>query len=200
MILKKHRYPSDDDANMRLKGTILRYKGRPVFAGYCEEATIHFNFLDTGNSGSCHHSDTDLDITPIPLGWFKPAEQPPIYCMRGPRRAHKQGLHLPSIKYFNGKSLHQGLQHQSLTQLSKAFVPERKSFSSLAREGVVLTRLWALVPLEKVGWFTLFHKYIEVGLYCRGSDTLFVRRSAMTRQKQIILNRLKGSARVHTIG
>lgn len=90
------RYPSGNDASMRLLGTIVRYKGEPVYISDVpgqNQATATY-LKDNGKGAHFHinpNDDQTVDISSVPLGYMT-HNSTPYYLQRVPERRQKQGL------------------------------------------------------------------------------------------------------------
>src|SRR5690606_28215456 len=94
-LLDEFRYDNSSDAAMRLKGTIVRYEGRPVYIlNVFDNLVLQVEDISDPTGGEIlevHSSDPDLDIASPPLGWSNHKKYC-IYLMRSARNSQKQGI------------------------------------------------------------------------------------------------------------
>ena len=84
------RYDTDGYARSRLLDTIVLHKGEPVLVDVVLDGSALFSRLGVGGTGTCPLSE--LDLSPIQLGYFN-SEDSAHYLQRVPkRRDWRQGL------------------------------------------------------------------------------------------------------------
>lgn len=120
-------YDNAEYANSRLQGTIVRLNnGRPITIMGLEDVRggeIHVDYrtLSTNRQGSCEL--TDIDLTPVPLGWVNNPGNNASYLARMPMRHDwRQGLRVhnytslfgPDKRFVSNASLSRAIQGKHL--------------------------------------------------------------------------------------
>lgn len=197
-LLEEFRYDNPNDVNMRLKGTILRYKGRPVYcAGAYDDISVSIEYIDgpdTANTFVVHSSDADLDISSVPLGWvnFKGFS---LFLMRSARNSQKQGVNPGSLVYFDpqprgGRSTNRFRfeNRHELFCIGSAVAGKYPSFKAVLEleQGGAFHADWAVIkprvdPSSTV--YTLFHKTTAVGVFSKKSGQFTFRRGRLTKTR-----------------
>lgn len=85
-------FETANDGNMRLRNTVIRYKGRPVFCeGVDDDLRLHCMWLHDGKNIRIAKNDPELDYSASSLGMVN-SNGEAIFCSRVPCRKWKQGL------------------------------------------------------------------------------------------------------------
>lgn len=94
-LLKVLRYLNGEDLNKRIGRSIIRYKGKYVWAsvpGDGEDLCVNLqNVLSGEQFDKVHSSDEALDVSAFPLGYMN-KRQGAIFTARMPIRINRQGL------------------------------------------------------------------------------------------------------------
>lgn len=197
-LLKEFRYDNSNDVNMRLKGTILRYKGRPVYcSGAIDDVRISIEYIDGQDTASpfvVHSSDVDLDISSVPLGWVN-LKGYSLFLMRSARNSQKQGVNPGSLVYFDphprgGRStsrFHFENRHE-LFSIGAAVAGKYPSFRIVLglEQGGAFHADWAVIkPRADLSStvYTLFHKTTAVGVFSKKTGQFTFRRGRLTKTR-----------------
>lgn len=93
--MSKYRYDTPADVQMRLHGTIIRYKGEPVQAYHNKLDSLLLDLYTLRNrkeTKDVHSSDEDLDISSVPLGFVNATKGKTFLANRVTARRQNQGL------------------------------------------------------------------------------------------------------------
>lgn len=196
-LLADFRYTIPTDVTMRLKSSIVRYKGRPVLVGsHGESLDINLTDILSGESFTTHSSDEALDIASPPLGWLNCRDNC-CYVMRSARNSQKQGVVPQNMYCFWPGHDHDGRQgyHWSETEELRPFAKcILNDYPTVAKctvgFGGAFDREWALSNTNskvRPFYYTVFHKTIPVGTYFVKTRTFFFRRGRLTKTRRLSL-------------
>lgn len=202
-LLKEFRYDNQNDVNMRLKGTVLRYRGRPVYClGSFEDLRIQLEDIgDYGKNGPpfiVHSSDADLDISSVPLGWAN-FEGYCLYLMRSARNSQRQGVNPGSLIYYDpaprgDRSMARFVfnNHSDLYAIGACILGDYPSFKSLMglKNGGAFHQEWAIVnphPSSQKRYYTVFHKTTPVASFDSKTGRFLFRRLRLTKTRKASL-------------
>lgn len=192
-LLKEFRYNNENDVTMRLKGSIVRYRGRPVYVGSTHGSyDILVTDLGTLEDRVIHSSDVDLDISSVPVGWCN-STKGLQYLMRTAKNSQKQGVVPQSLTSFmplNGGQLDH-FHFQGVEQLKPLARMINNDYPSVGQaifpQGGAFDREWALwnpTWRTNVAYFTLYHKTIPVGTYYSKTRLFFFRKGRLTKVRR----------------
>lgn len=198
-LLEEFRYDNMNDVNMRLKGTILRYKGRPVYcSGVYDGVTVSLEYIDCPGKPEptfvVHSSDVNLDISSAPLGWvnFKGYS---LYLMRSARNSQKQGVNPGSLVYFDPQPRGERStnrfrfdNHSELFSIGLCVAGEYPSFKAVLKmdQGGAFHTDWAVIKPRvdaSSTVYTLFHKTTAVGVFSKKTGQFLFRRGRLTKTR-----------------
>lgn len=206
VITNPLRYDNPHDVGMRLKGTIIRYKNRPVYVSSVHE-TLEIDLEPLlpypGNRFTVHSSDIDLDVSSVPLGWTNLNEHT-LYLMRAAKNSQKQGVDPRSLTYFDARpNAYGGVSDRfrwetmdELCQIGKSMEGELPSFKEcliFARKGVAFHIHWALFDFTTARtqkFFTLYHKTTPVALVNPKNRTILFRKGRLTKTRRMELQEI----------
>lgn len=208
LVLPELRYSSSQDVNMRLKSTLVSYKGEPV---YCTGAIavgsdltglhVILHRIKDGQTFYAHSSDVELDVTSLPLGWINWSynnAKVPLFLCRTTRTSQKQGVCLSSVLVTNPRDRGHGgmgLNWNSVPELKPLLdcINDRvfsiRDTTSYAFGGV-LSREWALVREMSQSAFVIYHRSVEVGTYFSKTREFFFRRGRLTKTRRVQLQEI----------
>lgn len=206
-LLDQFRYDSSQDVNMRLRDTICRYNGEPVFIRGCtvtnDDATglsVEGRLILSGTPVVFHSSDELLDVESVPLGWVTSVQGRPFYICRSTKTSQRQGVNPQSMTvwcpvqrdFFPGFQWH---NWQDLVPLAEAMTDKVYPIQKVVKQeyGGALNREWALVnphPAKGRKFFTIYHRSIEVGTYFALRNEFFFRAGRLTKTRRMQLNDL----------
>ena len=162
-------FNSDQDAGMRLNGSIVMYKDEPV---YILDATRERCIVAGLDGGDKVVNTSDLDLRPVVIGNVQYNDYH-VYIQRTPVRRWKQGLHRENIRV--GKShlaLHHNVELRSVNvknsimgNFGKPMDNVRKVING-ERESSALNRHWAVAKVKGVD--QLMYKDNLVGFVSEG--------------------------------
>lgn len=198
-LLDEFRYDNTNDVNMRLKGTILRYKGRPVYCGGAyDNIHISIEYIDCPDkpepASIVHSSDVELDISSAPLGWVNFKDYS-LYLMRSARNSQKQGVNPGCLVYFDPQPRGERAtnrfrfdHHSELFSIGLCVAGEYPSFKAALKrdQGGAFHMDWAVIkprvdPTSTV--YTLFHKTTAVGVFSKKTGQFMFRRGRLTKTR-----------------
>lgn len=196
------RYNSVEDLSMRLKNTIVRYRGEPVFI---DKVTPDLDvrvvkLLDRFRTSYVDSSHEDLDISSPPLGFMNNVNEAG-YIFRTPRNTQKQGVvpsNLTVMLINNGRSYREGIGWETIEDL----IPIGQSIAGIypSFEEVVdmvskprpnrnvsqaFSRDWAMV--SRHGFMGVYHKTIPVALYYPAERRFTFKAGALTKTRMLSL-------------
>lgn len=93
---------NDRDLSQRLDHTICRYRGLPYYVRHDGDDLLLLYDLEQTRGNPVHRihsSDTDFDISTVPLGYFQVTPDTVIRVTRLPHRRFKQAIDADSIRY-----------------------------------------------------------------------------------------------------
>lgn len=200
-LLKEFRYDNVTDTSMRLKGTIIRYRGLPVYVESCYDnlymmvSPIH----DRGNDSpiTVHSSDKELDISSVPLGWAN-FEDYSIFLMRSARNSQKQGMSPSSIVYFDptvrsdrNTNRFRFENRAELYSIGDCILGKYPSFKTVLkmRSGGAFHMDWAVIRPKRSlsAYFTVYHKTVPVGVFNSKTGRFLFRRGRLTKTRKMSL-------------
>lgn len=196
------RYDSGQDVQMRLRDTICRYDDQPIFiqgitAIPSDTSGLYVNgrFILTGVPCTFHSSDTKLDVSSVPLGWFDGPGGQPLYMCRTTKTSQRQGVHPQSMQLWDPvrRDFVNGFgwsNWQDLVPLAKAINGDVMKITKVTQRpyGGALGRDWALVnPRGDAKIFTLYHRSIEVGTFFSKSNEFYFRAGRLTKTRRASL-------------
>jgi hypothetical protein len=193
-LLKPFRYDNPSDVNMRLKGSVVRYDGRPIIVSSIRDdlSMTCFDLL-TQRKLFIHSSESALDISSPPLGWVNPYsdENWPGYIMRQSLHSQKQGFSTHNARvFFPFHGITRGYSmdnEESQKVLGLTIVGEYPPLSSVLRRtrGGGFDRDWAVVAKNSTNRsMTLYHKVIPVGAYLPGPRVFLFKKGALTKTRR----------------
>lgn len=170
---KDFRYLSSEDVNLRLKSSVVRVSGEPV---YVKGTTgnglkvIYFHLLDQKKEGVVHSSDSELDISSPLLGnCFTRGRVE--YLARGTDKLQRQGLDPSRISRYSDDFTDRGFagQWEELGKTIKGVFP---TFSEAKEVGEMpFGRYLSLGRTKDTGVLKIRHLVNTIGLYFK-TDSL----------------------------
>lgn len=159
------RYESENDINLRLKGSLVRKGNEPVLV----EDAIGNNKVAVYNCFTGNKEKVgieDLDLTPVPLG-FVLTKNGLSYVSRKPTRKYKQGLtqeNMRSVDVLEGVENRVRLHDESMINAIMGVYPSVEEAFQRCRNGekvVPFSRHWAVANHKDE--LCVFHKTEVVG-------------------------------------
>ena len=166
------RYEIPEDLQLRLVGSIVRWKTRPVLvlaAG--ERLTVAVRDIIKGDIETVDPNDDRFDITSPPLGYCN--EGLPLYISRGVLRQQKQGLDPQRLSIiFPSYNDEKSFRWNTYISLGKTILGEYPSFdeSRESEAGLAWSRKTALGRINGVP--VVLYRGDAVGLYNKKSNTV----------------------------
>ena len=158
----KLKFRSDRDASMRLTGSIVMYKGKPV---HVLEATVKKCLVVlVGKGDELRVNTDDLDLTPVQIGNIQIGAEC-LYVQRMPIRRWKQGLHRENLRVSSGPSSRRipGM-HINMTDKDMLNAIINKFGDAQENMAKVLSGQWASAALNR-HWSVHNHKGIPRLMY-----------------------------------
>lgn len=185
------RYDRAEDVRMRLHGTVVRYKNKPVQISASSSTELYVKVRKlTDPSGasyfkeSVHSSDSDLDISSPPIGYMN-LNGYTFYVQRLPTRKQHQGLCGSVIVcYYESKESMDTIRAedhifgQEMSDVIENIYPSGiESLESMFRNSQIRSkafhRRFALVH-DEVGLIKLKHMTKTIGWVAPKSNTLVI--------------------------
>lgn len=205
-LVKPLRYDSAQDVQMRLRDTICRYDGEPVFIqgitaipGDPSGLYVNARYILSGIPVTFHSSDVLLDVSSVPLGWFDgPEYQKPLYMCRTTKTSQRQGVHPQSMQLWDPcrRDFINGLgwsNWQDLIPLGRAVKGDVFKITKVISRpyGGALGRDWALVnPRGDGKLYTVYHRSIEVGTFFAKANEFYFRAGRLTKTRRASLQEI----------
>lgn len=209
-LLKEFRYDNANDTIMRLKGTIVRYRGQAVYVTHCQNDSLNILIEDISHGRnpeetiSVHTSDVDLDISSAPLGWSNFNDYS-LYLMRSAKNSQKQGVNPGSLIYFDPDARldrqtnrFSFQNHDDLYSIGNTIMGNFPSIKYVLnrKKGGAIHADWALLNLspERQGtYYTLFHKTTPVAAFNKKTGRFLFRRLRLTKTRKASLQEVLNS-------
>lgn len=184
-----NRYNSSSDANMRLGGTVVRYKTEPVYIhGHVDGGSCNMRatYLEGFNRRTEKHfivdaNDPELDISSPPIGYVNTSINDAVHVARHPYRRQKQGLDVGRLSIHSpGMSdsfIHISDEFNGLAKTIKNIFPtfeEGLALVQTTKTSCAVSRHLALVPTGDSSILMLYHLVYPVGFYTKSDKTGFI--------------------------
>lgn len=203
-LLEEFRYTLGNDVNMRLKGCVIRYEGKPVYVSQTlDNLEIQLFYILDGAALQVHSSDSALDIQSPQLGWINFAgtrNEGPVPCgylMRSAKNSQKQGFapnHQPMfLPGERGSASFSWSEMGDLIPIGKMMVgdyPSIKKVTMPGSSGGAVSREWALYCAKHRSiphLFTVYHRTTAVGTYFANTGIFFFRKDRLTKTRRASL-------------
>lgn len=166
------RYPNASDASLRLRHTIIRWRGRFFYVSdVLPEALLVWGMKEPEDKYLLHYNDPNIDVSSIPLGYIN--AEVPYYLLRSPIRSQRQGVEVSRLRPFC-PTRQRTVSVSPVPAFLAAIVDclQDHQYPTLAEamtrpQGAAVSKNWAVVdPSSKKGVvFTVYHKDTAVGIY-----------------------------------
>lgn len=198
-ILSDYRYDHPNDVAMRLKGTMVMYKGEPFFVhDIAEMNCVGYHPRKGTDIQSVHSSDSDLVIEAPRLGYINfSTGDAPVFAMRSPRNSQRQGVNLSSLSAIGLDGEHiGGLNNGSPTMkaVAKMMANDYPSFEKAAalvkadEWGCAFSKDWCLCQTKSDKVQLLYHKGVSVATYNIETKVFLFRKGALNKTRKMDLN------------
>ena len=174
--MHEDRYPTINDASLRLWNSIIRYNNEfywcspPKTDSDNASNRVCLYDLATGlYTKSVLANDALLDVASPALGWMMVGDHP-IFICRAPYRKQKQGVSNECLQYFTGKT-HDYYRLENSTLKTKEFynmlidksIPYNEAYKIAQKTGLgcVISREFAILP--KKNYLALYRNLTECG-------------------------------------
>ena len=170
------KYPTINDASLRLWNSIIRYNNEFYWCGPPK------NDADNSSNSVCLHdletglyiksvlaNDALLDVASPALGWMMVGDHP-IFICRAPYRKQKQGVSNECLQYFTGKT-HDYYRLENSMLKTKEFynmlidksIPYNEAYKIAQKFGFgcAISREFAIIP--KKNYLALYRNLTECG-------------------------------------
>lgn len=190
------RYSSGGDASMRLLGTIVRYKGEPVYiSDVSQQSQATATYLKDNGKGAHFivnpNDDQTLDISSVPLGYMT-FKNTPYYLQRVPERRQKQGLDTRRVVIRKDKT------SMNLDQTLNGYWPDLcntildlgwRSLTQALANGGAINRYFAIeIGADKVRKFCFMGE--TIGFFRTGTNRVFLNKTYRTPHFVRLVNNL----------
>jgi hypothetical protein len=200
------KYETVEDASMRLRNTVVLYKGDPVYITRLERGTEDEIFrvyyrplpLKPGDEAEARKfiSSKYFDIAPFRMGYLNDLKNGAYYCKRSPNRIQKQGLCGENFvaRTHNGKGIPFNVfitNPEVVLMINNVYPTLTQAIKALEKSpGVAFSRDFCLVRDEVLtDLIYIYHKGEKVGLLQRDDGS--VRLAAKFRCLKEALEELK---------
>ena len=184
------RYDSSHDANMRLAGTLLRYKGEPFYCKglWDDEETVGkvSGYFPLGAPGDVliAYNDADLDVSSAPLG-FANFPTTGMYLTRAMSRNQAQGV---VVQRLTGKDLTtnswSGVHAGSATIkcVAATIAGRYPSLDSIlySKKSGGFTRHWGIGCSQDPKVWVLYNRTLPVGFFIPEENLFLLEKASVT--------------------
>lgn len=204
-LLKEFRYDNPTDANMRLKGTLIRYRGQAAYVTSINDnlyLTLELLYKKALSHDYIfvHSSDIDVDISSPPLGWAN-FENTPLYLMRTAKNSQKQGINPSSMMFFSPLRGSRSMgrfsfnAHSELYSIGDCIDGDFPSFekATTSGNGAAFDRDWAVFnprPRHQSRFYSVYHKTVCVGVYDKKTGRFLFRLGRLTKTRRASLTEI----------
>ena len=192
-LVSPPRYTGAADIEMRLVGSIIKYREKPVrVVSYDDEFVFVSQIGDTdegflrGDEGWVHSSSVYLDLTSLPLGYVQ-TRYDVFHLARKTLRRQKQGVHPDNVETQTSSGRPARISTLNLLNsrsyvnlINHVYDPARDSFQRMMENvevsGVAINRKLAITRDEE-GLMKLKHMGRTIGFILPGEERVTVPRS-----------------------
>lgn len=195
------RYFNTDDVRLRLLGTIVRYKGLPVYVHDVESGlNLEVENWEDKFQGRVNSNDDDLDISSPELGYIHLKSGDAVYPLRQPDRSQRQGIDPRHLGYFYPKKYNTigiSVNAHEIDQLQRSIrgskypklgevLDRMKSPGSSVKSGA-FSRNFAVTKTHDPSVSILFNKIHPVGYMITSDKVILLTPDCLSKQTRFQL-------------